>query len=217
MPSTIRLLFLSALAAVGLWLYEPPEVMACVNWCPETVCIAESEVDGSCLRWGHFCCDGGRAGGQVCRAGTYACNRASDNYCCPLEGNCPCGEFYACPTTSNSGKQCACCPAEEACRNVRVDCPPGSTRTDTVVSTMCEKVNGEGVCGGIGSAQRSFTDEQNCCRFYYPPDECEEKCQNGKCWKVCYEQPGWCTNALIRTYSCVSTCNATAPTNVSVT
>jgi|GEM_PF-2775180 hypothetical protein len=147
-----------------------------------------------------------------CPAGWYV----SNNICTPIGGSCPCGEFYSCPTANNPGKQCACCPAEAACRNEKVDCPAGSVRSSTVTGTTCEKVNGEGICGGIGSAQVSAGQSAtgaNCCHgSYYDTDNCWIKPSGVE---ECEEE--WiCTNSLVTTYACVSTCNATAPTGVSV-
>jgi hypothetical protein len=88
-----------------------------------------------------------------CPPGQY---RPPDGSACrDIVTSCACGEFYACPTANNPGKQCACCPAEAACRNAKVDCPAGTVRSSTVTGSVCSTVNGEGICGGIGSAQVS--------------------------------------------------------------
>jgi hypothetical protein len=117
--------------SLGLWLSGARSAQACVNWCEPAVCIDTDPNTFACVKWGHSCCDcevnNTKCSGQVCPAGKYACNRESDNYCCPIGGgNCPCGEFYACPTANNPNKMCKCCGGEEAaCRAGKVDCPAG--------------------------------------------------------------------------------------------
>ncbi|GEM_PF-6125572 len=59
-----------------------------------------------------------------------------------------------------------------SCRQARVDCPAGTTRGSTVVSSTCQVVNGLPICGGIGSAQRTFSDSVNCCNWIDPPRVC---------------------------------------------
>lgn len=108
----------------------------------ENVCDYQSSCSGSCQS-------------VDCPPGQY--KPPNSWQCVDIAGSCACGEFYACPTESNPDRQCPCCPTETACRNARVDCPPGTARTNTVVSTTCEKIDGVGICGGIGSAQTRST------------------------------------------------------------
>jgi hypothetical protein len=116
MPSTLKLLGLTLLTAIGLWLYEPPAALACANWCPDPICISHDNSTGACTDWVHVCCDGGALSAATCPSGTYAngnsnggvCSAApsGNGYCCPIGTSCECGEFYACPTANNPSKMC---------------------------------------------------------------------------------------------------------------
>lgn len=92
------------LLVVGFALGNAQPASACVNWCPEPRCGMDRLPDGSCPLWIHDCCDNG-AGGEICPAGYYGCNR--EGGCCPIgEGNTP-------P------------PPQRECWNGVVNCPAG--------------------------------------------------------------------------------------------
>jgi hypothetical protein len=159
--------------AVSIWLSHvgghPALIYAqqCGGDCSVGVCQQEvCPTEYSCYNITYNCtqCFGGGCTGVSCPAGQY---RPPDGSACrDIVVSCACGEFYACPTDNNPGKQCACCPAEAACRNAKVDCLPGTVRSSTVTSTMCQTVNNEGICGGLGSAQTSAgitATGANCC------------------------------------------------------
>lgn len=169
-------------------------------------------------------CSSQGCAGVSCEAGFYACN----NGCCPIGGGGgQCGDTYPCGTPSNPDKICyiSCGGGgAAACRSGKTDCPAGTViNLNQVISQSCEVVNSERQCGGIGSAQRTDGSQGACCRWVQPPRECGDWYPCGtrnnpdKMCRDCTEEPAYCANARLTTYGCVSTCNATAPTNVSVT
>lgn len=162
--------------------------------------------------------------------------RAPDGSCRENGASVACGEWYACPTANNPGKQCKnTCGSGDACRAGKVDCPAGSViNLNQVISTSCDVVNSESLCGGRGSAQRSYSDAARCCRMVTIPAEysdwycgSEEGPDGKECGyksngdeKCCRDEispkESYCSNPQLVTYGCTSTCNATAPSGVSV-
>jgi hypothetical protein len=162
------------------------------------------------------CCDcevnNTKCSGQVCPAGKYACNRESDNYCCPIgAGGCQCGV--------KADGTCKPCGGSE-CWPSTVNCPPGTVKDTTqVVNTQCRRnAAGQNACGPTGTAQTSGGPTSSetggwCCGGAWKNTD---NCWTKPSGKVECEQYWECSNWRIRTYACKSTCNATAPSNVSV-
>lgn len=124
----ILVMGIGVVLAAGVWLSGASGVRACVNWCEEPVCIDDDPETGACTEWMHFCCDEPFA--QTCPAGTYSCNRASDGFCCPV------GEGNTCECGTRADGTCRVCGSGSTC-GVATDCPSGTVRTNTLISSEC--------------------------------------------------------------------------------
>lgn len=113
------------------------------------------------------------------------------------------------------------------CPMARVDCPLGSVRGTTLQGSQCESYQCQ---SNVGSAQQTGS----CCNWNTPPRECSDwYCGNDRgprgntcgfrangeerCCRDCTQEPPWCVQYNYETYNCVSTCSATAPTNLTIT
>lgn len=212
----------------------PAMAQSCGGDCSVAVCSTYCIwADGVCHEQDVYCSNCGGNGCQtgICPAGQYMANGG----CRPIGENLDCGEWYDCPTPNNPSKMCKveCGGGGDNCRAGKVDCAPGYVKTSTVASTTCSVVNNQSLCGGIGSAQTSFSNSAaNCCKWvtiaaeysdWFCGDDPGPKGQtcgfkaNGseKCCKdEISPEYSYCSNALIRTYECVVNCDATAPTGV---
>jgi hypothetical protein len=124
--SLLLALFLGALAVPENAVAGSGGMCAC-EW-EQSGCETDRDGGQTCQ---YRCPDGCGSGGGSCGPGFFRVNdpETGVSTCREVGGSCPCGEFYSCPTANNPGKQCACCPAEAACRNEKVDCPAGSVRS----------------------------------------------------------------------------------------
>jgi len=194
----------------SLLVVKPTPAQACVNW-GEPVC-STGEIVGNCS--GIYiteCLDNG--GSTWCPPGYYAANNnnggGGTTTCIPYDtgGGCECG-------VTNTGACRNCSQAQ--CTNPSafgIYCPAGTVRGPTRINRQCFRPS---YCAGPGDAQLSTT----CCDWTYYDEICEDvpaPNQPGGYRHVCYEAPApTCNWNYIDTYECVSTCNVTAPTSVSV-
>lgn len=97
-----------------------------------------------------------------------------------------------------------------------INCPPGTTRGTTRLSQVCTRPT---YCPGLGSAQQTG----ECCKWFNEPRECGDwyDCPTpnnpDKMCRDCTEGSHECGWGYVETYNCVSICNSTAPTGLTVT
>lgn len=155
----------------------------------------------------------GSVSAQVCAPENWClCGDEPYPACCGSEGpgGYNCGGGGATPAPGGGGGQC------NANASV-VNCPPGSVKGTTVVSSQC----GGRTCNGLGSAQAIGA----CCRTYTPPRECSDwYCckynQYNQCTKNCRDctdPPTECVSSNLDTYNCIVTCTPTAPSAPTLT
>lgn len=132
------------------------------------------------------------------------------------QNSCFFGGGYSCPNTQT----CVCgggvivdggwVPYDCSCTNsgnctgtgVRVDCPSGTVRSNTIVGSQCAKI-----CAGAGSAQVAG----GCCDWVTsPPSGCDwQNCPGRQCRRVCDDDGDtWCRTGTTYTYSCTPVCTA---------
>lgn len=127
------------------------------------------------------------------------------------------GETNGCPCGRNNRGECARCGGP-ICNLATINCPPGTIRGSTIIGSQCENY----ACnpGYVGSAQQvgdccNWEPGDTICGDWYPIP-----CGGGgqpKCQRDCETEPDTCKQYNYNQYNCVTTCAATAPTNVTFT
>ena len=96
------------------------------------------------------------------------------------------------------------------------DCPPGTIKSATVASSVCDPVCGNnawGTGGSPGSAQ-SYT---GCCDWGETGggncvwEPCPTKNNPSKVCKVCDPVETWCKKETVTTYTCIPSCTPVTP------
>lgn len=143
--------------------------------------------------------------GEVLSAGSSSCGGG-----CPNTQTC-----QVCDTTGGWVSWCCVRPGNNcAGTGYRLDCAPGTIRSNTVVDSQCARI-----CAGMGTAQAAG----DCCDWQEEePSGCVESCVynprtgNNRCHTTC-ENPGgpWCRTSTTYTYSCTPVCTAPSTPTIS--
>ncbi|MBI2356505.1 hypothetical protein HYV12_00390 [Candidatus Dojkabacteria bacterium] len=147
----------------------------------EYICEFTTDDNGNTTQTCH-CSDG--SGGGTCGPGTYRCNRG----CCDIGSGTP---------VEND-------PPPTDCDPYRVNCPPGTVRSNQVASSACVSKGLYNDCGSGGNAQV----KGSCCSEKEFPGGCEEVCGYKKggsyvCRQECEEPSYVCNGWTLTTYRCI--------------
>lgn len=169
------------------------------------------------------CSGGGGGGGSNCPAECRQGSSCGQGYsgASGCSGNGPGGGCKtnqvccAANSCSNTPEQIACVEPE--------NCPPGTVKSATVVSSACKPICGNnawGTGGSPGTAQ-SYT---GCCKWEETGggncvwELCPTKNNPNKLCEVCDPVETWCKRETVTTYTCIPSCvtqNPSVPTLVS--
>ncbi len=148
-------------------------------------------------------CVAGGGGGGSCSDVGVGCS--SNGECC--SGRCSASRGICVNPGGGGGVECG--PA--------TNCPPGTIRGSTVVSTVEEWMQCFPPIPGTAQISGACSDWYTPPRVCGPWYNCPTPSNPGKMCRDCTDDPGWCRRYFVDTYNCVSTCSATAPTNITFT
>lgn len=209
----IKTILLLAIFTLFYWVASPAPVyaQACGGDCSVVICgyTPDPETGNPIAQYCSGC--GGNGCESVgCPSGTY---RAPDGSCHAIGGgaSCECG-------VKPSGACKDCDSSAPPPSYPTASCPDGTVRTNNVISSACydnDRVYAQppGSAQAVGGCCLSRSTGGDCGDWY----DCPTPNNPNKMCRDCTNAESYCVSTIINTYQCISVCNSTAPTNLSVT